>query len=170
VQQLDGSTATVVSLRVMAGTAFMYDLTVSNVHTFAVGNGQFVVHNCNPFAKTADDAAHSIAKKGLPWFARRTATVAVGYFKDATTGEVRGFVSLNSYWLRNNYVSSRIARQASDWGLTFVDNQASLFSHAEVNLLTSAETNGMQLLGMDSSNLMCSYCTAAVVTVEESVP
>lgn len=46
VQQLDGATATVVGLRIIAGSAFMYDLTVSNVHTFAVGSGQFVVHNC----------------------------------------------------------------------------------------------------------------------------
>jgi len=33
-------------LKLIAGTAAMYDLTVSNVHTFAVGDGQFVVHNC----------------------------------------------------------------------------------------------------------------------------
>ena len=46
VQQLDGATAIVVELKVIAGTASMYDLTVSNVHTFAVGDGQFVVHNC----------------------------------------------------------------------------------------------------------------------------
>jgi RHS repeat-associated protein len=46
VQLLDGQTATVIGLKVVAGTAAMYDLTVSNVHTFAVGNGQFVVHNC----------------------------------------------------------------------------------------------------------------------------
>lgn len=46
VRQLDGTTATVVALNVIHGTADMYDLTVSNVHTFAVGIGQFVVHNC----------------------------------------------------------------------------------------------------------------------------
>jgi hypothetical protein len=36
----------VVGLKLLAGAAAMYDLTVSNVHTFAVGQGQFVVHNC----------------------------------------------------------------------------------------------------------------------------
>jgi hypothetical protein len=46
VQQLDGTTATVRGLKIIAGTAAMYDLTVSHVHTFAVGDGQFVVHNC----------------------------------------------------------------------------------------------------------------------------
>jgi RHS repeat-associated protein len=46
VQRLDGTTATVVALSLIPGKADMYDLTVSNVHTFAVGVGQFVVHNC----------------------------------------------------------------------------------------------------------------------------
>ena len=46
VQQLGGATATVVALKVIHGAADMYDLTVSNVHTFAVGAEQFVVHNC----------------------------------------------------------------------------------------------------------------------------
>jgi hypothetical protein len=52
VQLLDGATATVVGLKVLAGAAFMYDLTVSAVHTFAVGDGQFVVHNCGQRIKT----------------------------------------------------------------------------------------------------------------------
>jgi hypothetical protein len=49
VQQLDGSVGVVVSLRVVAGTAVRYNLTVTDVHTFAVGADQWVVHNtCNP--------------------------------------------------------------------------------------------------------------------------
>jgi hypothetical protein len=46
VQQLDGSVGVVVSLRVVAGTAVRYNLTVQDVHTFAVGTDQWVVHNC----------------------------------------------------------------------------------------------------------------------------
>ncbi|MGH2486349.1 MAG: hypothetical protein ACRDHE_10080, partial [Ktedonobacterales bacterium] len=46
VRRVDGGTAVVVSLRVVPGAASMWDLTVSNVHTFAVGNGAYVVHNC----------------------------------------------------------------------------------------------------------------------------
>jgi hypothetical protein len=37
----------VVGLKVVPGAQEMYDLTVSNVHTFAVGAGQWVVHNCS---------------------------------------------------------------------------------------------------------------------------
>ena len=46
VRLLDGRTAMVVATVVVLGAADMWDLTVSNVHDFAVGTGQFVVHNC----------------------------------------------------------------------------------------------------------------------------
>jgi RHS repeat-associated protein len=47
--QLDGSLATVAAVRVVSGTATMYNLTVSHLHTFAVGSGAYVVHNtCGP--------------------------------------------------------------------------------------------------------------------------
>jgi len=46
VVRADGSTAVVVRLHGVPGAADMYDLTVSSVHTFVVGNGQYVVHNC----------------------------------------------------------------------------------------------------------------------------
>ncbi len=43
----DGSTAVVVAVRDVAGTAPMWDLTVSRLHDFAVGTGAYVVHNCD---------------------------------------------------------------------------------------------------------------------------
>ena len=46
VREAAGGTATVEAITTVPGVASMYDLTVSNVHTFAVGNGHFVVHNC----------------------------------------------------------------------------------------------------------------------------
>nr|MBF6590139.1 hypothetical protein [Ktedonobacterales bacterium] len=46
VVRADGSTAVVVAVRDVAGTAPMWDLTVSRLHDFAVGTGQYVVHNC----------------------------------------------------------------------------------------------------------------------------
>ena len=46
VREADGATAIVVRLHVVPGAASMWDLTVSNIHTFAVGDGAFVVHNC----------------------------------------------------------------------------------------------------------------------------
>lgn len=51
VQQLDGTTATVVALQIMPGVQDMYDLSVNSVHTFAVGKLAVVVHNCAAKAK-----------------------------------------------------------------------------------------------------------------------
>ena len=47
VMRADGTTATVAAVRAVAGAAEMYDLTVGAMHTFAVGDGRYVVHNCN---------------------------------------------------------------------------------------------------------------------------
>lgn len=47
VRLLDGRTAVVAATRVVPGAAAMWDLAVSQVHTFAVGAGGYVVHNCN---------------------------------------------------------------------------------------------------------------------------
>jgi hypothetical protein len=46
VRRADGGIATVVAIQVVPGVAAMWDLTVSHVHTFAVGVGEYVVHNC----------------------------------------------------------------------------------------------------------------------------
>jgi hypothetical protein len=47
VLRADGSVAEVVALTTVHGTAPMWDLTISNVHDFAVGVGAYVVHNCD---------------------------------------------------------------------------------------------------------------------------
>ena len=54
----NGSAAIVVALRAVPGAADMWDLTVSNVHTFVVGAGTYVVHNCTPeqFEQGAEQA------------------------------------------------------------------------------------------------------------------
>jgi RHS repeat-associated protein len=41
-----GGSAVVVALRVVPGAGPMWDLTVSQMHTFTVGTGEYVVHNC----------------------------------------------------------------------------------------------------------------------------
>ena len=51
VLRADGTTAVVAGVQVVPDTGTMYDLEVSNVHTFEVGLGQWVVHNCAPFGR-----------------------------------------------------------------------------------------------------------------------
>jgi hypothetical protein len=67
VQELDGSTATVVVVQVVPGAASMWDLTVSNIHTFAVGDGAYVVHNnnCNPSSTELDRHLGGTPNDGL---------------------------------------------------------------------------------------------------------
>lgn len=45
---LDGASSTVVWVHIVPGQADMYNLTVANDHTYAVGTGQYVVHNIDP--------------------------------------------------------------------------------------------------------------------------
>jgi len=67
VLRLDGSTGTIVALRVIPGEQDMYDLTVSNVHTFAVGISHYLVHNvnCNPLAKSAATSLYQRARQDI---------------------------------------------------------------------------------------------------------
>ncbi len=65
VRQADGHTATVVSVRGVAGAADMWDLTVANVHTFAVGSGAFVVHNCGDQVRAAADRMNNAVRDHL---------------------------------------------------------------------------------------------------------
>ena len=46
VVRLDGTTAVVATERALPGAADYYNLEVSHLHTFAVGEGRYVVHNC----------------------------------------------------------------------------------------------------------------------------
>jgi len=47
VRRLDGTWGTVVALHVQSGSAVRYNLTVAEDHTYTVGAGQWVVHNCS---------------------------------------------------------------------------------------------------------------------------
>ena len=62
VLRADGSTAEVVALTTVHGSAPMWDLTVSQVHDFAVGNGAYVVHNC---ARVKNDVFERYGNEGV---------------------------------------------------------------------------------------------------------
>lgn len=57
----DGASATVVAVAVRPGAADYYNLTVSNLHTYAVGIGRYVVHNCGT-ASTIDEQTSQLDK------------------------------------------------------------------------------------------------------------
>jgi hypothetical protein len=107
VLRLDGTTATVTKLHVIPGEEDMYDLTVSNIHTFAVGAQQFVVHNvgpaCSPEAAAAQARADQLFSNGKQaadqaqpnnWFGKKV-TVGVAQMTDPNTGAVQKLVAIN---------------------------------------------------------------------------
>ncbi len=52
----NGSVGVVTGWKIVLGVTMMYNLEVAQDHTFTVGDGQWVVHNCgNPFARLSDD-------------------------------------------------------------------------------------------------------------------
>lgn len=54
VLQADGSYGVVARLTLVPGTQAMYNLTVAQDHTYAVGTEQWIVHNC-PMGQTPGD-------------------------------------------------------------------------------------------------------------------
>lgn len=65
VQRVDGSTALVVAVRAEPGAAAMWDLTVSTVHTFAVGGGAYVVHNCGQVEYGSTDLSQAVKDRRI---------------------------------------------------------------------------------------------------------
>jgi hypothetical protein len=74
VVQADGKRAVVVALRVIPGAGTMYDLEVSHIHTFEVGLGRWVVHNCTLKDGTQVDVEQGLKqtfdKHAKQWFGR----------------------------------------------------------------------------------------------------
>ena len=64
VQQADGTTGTVTAVAVVAQPQRMYNLTVADAHTFFVGDGEWLVHNCGIASVRDFIPAHGIAGDG----------------------------------------------------------------------------------------------------------
>ena len=58
VLSLDGGYSVVDSVHTLDAVQWMYDLTVEDAHTFAVGTGQWVVHNCKVLAAAYNGNQH----------------------------------------------------------------------------------------------------------------
>jgi hypothetical protein len=143
----DGSIGVVEALQVIPGAGTRYDLEVSNVHTFEVGLGQWVVHNCN-FSQLADQQAKDLAARGIRDLrARNSTAVAVGFFEDQE-GNIQRLVST-----ARGRAARGIRRLLSDPNELVVGTD-----HAERNIGYEAENRGWKLLGMGSSIRACFTC------------
>jgi hypothetical protein len=156
VQRLDGSTATVMKLEVVPGEEDRYDLTVSNIHTFAVGEGQVVVHNTNCFfaPEEAQRRAEQIlddsfsASRDPEWLWKK---VSIAYAQVTDGKQVQKIVALNEGsqpgWRK--WVEPWLAKDEL-WLLPTGGGR-----HAEKMIVDYVQSQGLKVLGFGSSRKPC---------------
>jgi hypothetical protein len=136
----------------------MYDLTVSNVHTFAVGDNQYVVHNsgCTEEAVVANTMSRSMSQEfGVKG---GQVTIAAAFFEDPATGALSLRTSMNQAGLGNAALRNQVAQRTEAMGGTFVDTAYGANGHAELNIVQDPAVAGQTLKGIGASNYICNDC------------
>lgn len=134
----------------------MYNLEVARDHTFTVGDGQWVVHNCD-FASMADELAKSLPKAA---FKDTHATIAVAFAQDEE-GNVSTLIGINSSSLRPWRIGA--LEGLLDGEGTIVPSAGDRF-HAEQNILAYMRANNLELLGIGASRDIClEICAPAIL-------
>jgi hypothetical protein len=170
--RLDGTTAQVTKLHVIPGTQSMWDLTVSNVHTFAVGVQQFVVHNTNCTGNAAQSVADRLdagLKASVKSFADKT-TIAVANTVDES-GAQQTIVALNngSSNTHRTIIAGLLQPGETLAPRTTATTAAGTPAHAEDVLVSFLKDNNMfnQVNGFSVSRAPClSYGCAQLVASE----
>ncbi len=130
----------------------MYNLEVAQDHTFAVGAGQWVVHNCGNFPQQADQEAKQLLNVAEPNFVGKWfTTIGVAYVEDSE-GNISRLVSMNSGAVK---VAARVNRlmgvlSPGEW----VDPAGDGLD-AEQNLLRYIEGRGLIIRGLGASRDIC---------------
>jgi len=157
----DGSIGVVEGVQVIPGAGTRYDLTVSNVHTFEVGSGQWVVHNCTPEGKRANKIAQSLKRQmkrltGNDDFGADT-TIGVGI---NDKGEI--LTSLNEGGASPNNLSV-FKKLVNKLGFKYIgpDNYLPGGRHAEEFFFDYVDGGGT-LEGLGASNRICSACEKGI--------
>ena len=155
VLRADGTYGIVTGWKVVSGVKAMYNLEVAQDHTFVVGVGEWVVHNCgsSPLSQQADLEAKGLSNDGISTFGRSRTTVGVAYVQDSE-GSVTRLVSMNSSSMSRWGSSIRNILGSEDM---WVPSQGEGL-HAEQNLLRYATSNGQDILGLGASRNICDMC------------
>jgi len=147
IRRADGSYGVVARLMVLAGAKWMYNLEVAQDHTYVVGVGQWVVHNCN-LQQIANAQAKDLWNGISNHWGRRFSTVAVAFVQDDATGDISRLIGMNTASM-NRWGSDVIDQIGSD---TLVPG---LMRHAEQNILQYAGDNGLTVLAIGASRNVC---------------
>jgi RHS repeat-associated protein len=156
VQRADGGVGIITGWQIVPGVMVMYNLEVAQDHTFTVGDGQWVVHNCD-FASMADELAKSLPKAA---FKDTHATIAVAFAQDEE-GNVSTLVGINSSSLRPWRIGA--LEGLLDGEGTIVPSAGDRL-HAEQNILAYMRANNLELLGIGASRDIClEICAPAIL-------
>jgi RHS repeat-associated protein len=166
VLRLDNTTAIVTKLVVIPGAHDMYDLTVNQIHTFAVGENQYIVHNCtNEEAVIANTIARSMSQEFNVNGAKYT--ISAVFAEDPATGDINLYTSLNAAGLKNAALSAKVADMTENRGGTFIDQAYGVNGHAELNVIQSPELAGQTITGVGASNYICAECGEAILAATD---
>jgi len=127
----------------------MYDLGLGQVHTFAVGEGAYVVHNCQLLTDRAQElhsTLHPIAQR------MRTTAIVRAMTDD---GQVVDIVASS-----RSTVGPRIRSLLRD-----NEFEARGRGHAEIKALDYAEQRGWTITGIGVSRQMCEDCREVAARV-----
>ena len=163
-KRADGRTGMVVEVKRVAQAQEMYNLTVETAHTFFVGDGQWLVHNCNAivdgvrvaasaegktFATTADEVF-----SGLSSGARRSATVAVS---EANGVKV---VAINSGASPEAVAAVRSWAESNGYTFVYKPGLTGQAGHAE-QVLYGQYSNSVNTIGVSHYTGPCPGCQQA---------
>jgi hypothetical protein len=149
VQLANGTIAWVDRLQNVPGMGTMYDLSLDQVHTFAVGEGAYVVHNCPSLADRARELHSSLHP-----IARRMRTTAIvravtddGEFVDIVASSRSTLGPRVRSLLREGEVEARGR------------------GHAEIKAIDYAEQRGWNIVDIGVTREICDNCLEYAQTV-----
>jgi DNA polymerase/3'-5' exonuclease PolX len=146
----NGRFGVVTGWKMVPGTQTMYNLEVAQDHTFTVGDGQWVVHNCGSnLPQVAEARAREISANIGSW-SKSYLTVGTAMVED--NGVVRTLIATNEKASSGlvNLVKAQLNQ--SEELVSLADNQG---RHAEQVLVEYAKSNGLKILGLGASNNFC---------------
>lgn len=161
VVRADGGTARVAAVRAVVGAADMWDLTVGVVHTFSVGNGRYVVHNCGSKGLTSVDELR--AQTGIPEY--RNIAYADSNLEGAAEHVHAGSGDANPEgWLRAPQDQDRVFQQALDKGVPTYrryDSEIKILEHYAGRL--EADPNLSGTIDMFTERAPCTDLCSGVI-------
>ena len=146
----DGTYGIVTGWKIVPGIKMMYNLEVAQDHTFTVGVGEWVVHNCGGGLPAGAEARAREISANIGNWSKRYMTVGVAAVKDGDG--IRTIVATNEGASSSliNLVKAQL--NPGEELVSLAGNQG---RHAEQVLVQYAQTYGLKILGLGASTDFC---------------